>query len=702
MKRDTFTLPLGFTHELLVDNFAGGGGASEGMEDAFGRPVDVAINHDGEALAMHQANHPKTRHYREDVFTVHPGFVTQQQPIGLAWFSPDCKHHSKAKGGKPREKKIRGLAWVCLKWGTFQMPRAIAIENVEEFQDWGPLDEEGSPIKAEKGRTFRAFVDALTTGLDRHHPDVPEIFEALGADFPMDRLYAGLGYKVEWRILRACDYGTPTIRKRLFIFARRDGLPIVWPEATHGDPKSPAVKAGKLLPYRTAAECIDWSIPCPSIFERSKPLKEATLRRIAKGVMKFVVNSADPFIVSTAHSTTTGRGPNVWPMDEPLRTTTSSNDKYLVVPSLMHTTHQGADRNGQVTEPLATVTGANRGEQALVTASLAPFITEHANASTQRNMPANEPLRTQCAEVKGGHFAVVSATLVDAAHGEESPTGVKRWGAGAHDIEKPLGTVTASGGNQALVSATLVQTGYGERPGQAPRAPGLDKPLGTVVAGGGKHALVSAMLAKHYGGVVGTRVDVPFGTVTTSDHHSVVTAQIVGCGGRAGQSRPRDVSEPLQTITAKADSAVVTSHLVKLRNNQFGQAVDEPAPTLTAGGGHVGEVRAFLIKYYSDGGQLQECKEPLHTIPTKERFGLVTVQGEEYQIVDIGMRMLTPRELARAQGFTDDYVLNPIVNGKPLTKTAQVRMIGNSVCPPLARALLMANFTHEQQIARTA
>ncbi|KAF1046367.1 MAG: hypothetical protein GAK35_01052 [Herbaspirillum frisingense] len=749
MKRDNFTLPLGINAELLIDNFAGGGGASTGIELAFGRPVDVAINHDGEALAMHAANHPSTKHYQEDVFTVHPGFVTQQQPIGLAWFSPDCKHHSKAKGGKPREKKIRGLAWVCLKWGTFQMPRAIAIENVEEFMDWGPLNDKGDPIKAEKGRTFQAFIAALSTGLDPAHPDVPEIFEALGADFPMERLFKGLGYKVEYKILRACDYGTPTIRKRLFVFARLDGLPIVWPAPTHGDPKSAAVKAGTLLPFRTAAECIDWSIPCPSIFERARPLKEATLRRIAKGIMKFVVNSSDPFIVKFSENSTGQQ------LDDPLHTVMAGAPRFgLVVPSVMHMTHQGGDRTGAAVDPLPTVTGAHRGEQALlaahvtkfrtgstgsdlaepmhtvtaggdskrpagaahalgiVQATIAPFVTEHANASTQRNMSADEPLRTQCAEVKGGHFAVVSATLVDAAHGEQSPAGVKRWGTGAHDIEKPVGTVTASGGNQALVSATLVQTGYGERPGQAPRVPGLDKPLGTVVAGGGKHALVSAMLAKHYGGVVGTGVDVPFGTVTTSDHHSVVTAQIVGCGGRAGQSRPRDASEPIQTITAKADSAVVTSHLVKLRNNQFGQAVEEPAPTLTAGGGHVGEVRAFLVKYYSEGGQLQGCDEALHTIPTKERFGLVTVQGEEYQIVDIGMRMLTPRELARAQGFPDNYILDPMVTKKlsrtgkeitvPLSKTAQVRMIGNSVCPPLARALLEANFSHERLIAKTA
>src|SRR6266702_1262604 len=298
MKRDLISLPLDLGSELIIDNFAGGGGASTGIERAFGRAIDIAINHDGEALAMHAANHPTTAHYTEDVFAVHPGFVTGQQPIGLAWFSPDCKHHSKAKGGKPREQKIRGLAWVTLKWATFQAPRCIALENVEEFLDWGPLDEEGHPIKSERGRTFQAFIAALTSGLPAGHPDEQEIFETLGADFPMARLHAGLGYKADWRVLRACDFGAPTIRKRLYLFARRDGLPVVWPTATHGDPKGDAVKAGKLKPWRTAADCIDWSIPCPSIFERTRPLKDATLRRIAKGIMKFVVNSAEPFVVS--------------------------------------------------------------------------------------------------------------------------------------------------------------------------------------------------------------------------------------------------------------------------------------------------------------------------------------------------------------------------------------------------------------------
>lgn len=553
--RDNFTMQLDLGAELVIDNFAGGGGASEGIEQAIGRAIDIAINHNGEALSMHAANHPGTEHFVEDVFAVHPGFITKNRPIGLAWFSPDCKHHSKAKGGKPLEKKIRGLAWITLKWGAFQMPRCISLENVEEFLDWGPLDDDGKPIKALRGRTFKAFVDALTTGLAPDHPDVPEIYEALGADFPMERLYRGLGYKVEWRILRACDYGTPTIRKRLFVFCRRDGRPIVWPMPTHCNPKLPAFATSGLLPWRTAAECIDWSIPCPSIFDRSKPLADKTLARIAKGLKKFVIDSADPFIVRTAHGDISPTGVKRWGKGE----------------------HSGS-------EPLPTVTASN--DFAVVVPTLAPFLTEHANSSVQRVFHADEPLRTQCAEIKGGHFA-----------------------------------------------------------------------------------LVSAFLAKHYGGheTPGASLADPTSTITTVDHH-----------------------------------ALVTSNLVQLRNNQFGQGLNEPMPTLTAGGTHVGEVRAFLIKYYSEGGQDQPLTDPMHTIPTKDRIGLVTIHGQDYAIVDICMRMLTPRELARAQGFPDTYILEALHNGKRLSKAAQVRMIGNSVCPPLARALIEANFTHEKQLAKAA
>ena len=489
----------------------------------------------------------------------------------------NCKHFSKAKGGKPVSKKIRGLAWIALRWASTVKPRAIMLENVEEFQTWGPLGADGRPCPKRRGRTFQSFVNALRAQ----------------------------GYTVEWRELRACDFGAPTIRKRLFLVARRDHLPIIWPTPTHGDPKSAAVRAGKLQPWRTAADCIDWSLPCPSIFERAKPLKDATLRRVAKGIMKFVVNSADPFIVSYYSDDERFRGA---PIDAPLGTTTTANRFAVVAPTLMHVTHHGADRTASVDSPIATVTGAHRGEQALVTAHVTKM----------------------------------------------------RAGSIGSDLAEPLHTVTA-GGEQArpgtgnamgIVSATLIQTGYGERDGQEPRVPGLDKPLGTAVAGGVKHAVVSAFLAKHYGGheSSGAPLDKPTSTITTQDHHHLVS-----------------------------------SHLVKLRNNQFGQDAREPMPTLTAGGGHVGEVRALLQKYHGP-----------------DALGLVTIGDEQYAIVDIGMRMLQPHELKRAQGFPASYIIDPIIEGKPLSKSAQVRMIGNSVCPPVAEALIRANFEHERELAGVA
>lgn len=623
MKRDIFTSSLDLGHELSIDNFAGGGGASTGMTDGLGREVDVAINHDGEALAMHAANHPTTAHYTEDVFNVHPGFVTRQLPIGLAWFSPDCKHFSKAKGAKPVDKKIRGLAWVTLKWATFQMPRVIALENVEEFQDWGPIGEDNKPIKAEKSRTFKAFIAALTTGIPKGHPDLEEIYAVLGHDFPIERLHTGCGYKAEWKVMRACDYGTPTIRKRLFLIARRDGLPIVWPAPTHGDPKTEAVKSGKLLPWRTAAECIDWSIPCPSIFERKRPLKDATLRRIAKGIMKFVVNTDSPFIVGAGGPIYSGKPAAT---DKPFGTLTTENHRHLVQPIL------------------------------------APFMTEHANASSPRCMPADEPLRTICAQVKGGHHAVIAPTLMHVTH---------QGGDRTAGIEQPLATVTgAHRGEQALISATLIDAAHAEvSPSGAKRwgsgTKDIETPFGTVT-GSNNQALVTAFLAKHYGGVTGIRADAPTGTVTSADHHSLVT-----------------------------------SNLVKLRGTSNAAGTNEPLGTISAGGTHHAEVRAFLLKYYGTD-QDPRLEEPLHTVTTKDRYGLVTIKGEDYAIVDIGMRMLTPRELARAQGFPDTYILDPIVNGKPLSKSAQVRMIGNSVCPPMAAALVKANFAHERQIERAA
>ncbi|MGL6483844.1 DNA cytosine methyltransferase [Aeromonas caviae] len=544
MREQNFSL----FNEIVVDNFAGGGGASTGIEMALGRSPEIAINHDPDAISMHTVNHPDTEHYCESVWDIVPRDVVAGRPVGLVWLSPDCKHFSKAKGSTPVSKKIRGLAWVTLRWAATVRPRVIMLENVEEFQTWGPLliDSEGNarPDPAKKGRTFNSFINALRRQ----------------------------GYKVEWRELRACDYGTPTIRKRLFLIARRDGAPIVWPKPTHGDPASAEVQAGKLLPWRTAADIIDWSIPCPSIFERKRPLAENTLRRIAKGLERFVINAAEPFIVKCNHTSTR--------------------------------TVYDCFRGQGINEPLQTITQSPG--FAVVQPTLVPFITEFANASHQRNMPADEPLRTICAQVKGGHFALV---------------------------------------------APVIARQFGNSVGQS-----VEDPLGTVMAKADKSQLVTAFLAKHYTGVVGAELIQPLPTVTTVDHN-----------------------------------ALVTSHLVKLRGTcQHGQPVTEPMPTVTAGGLHIGEVRAFLLKYYGTNIG-HPADEPLQTVTTKHRFGLVTVRGEDYQIVDIGMRMLEPHELFAAQGFPADYVIDHDATGKKFTKTAQVARCGNAVCPPLAAALVRAN-----------
>ncbi|XJC79896.1 DNA cytosine methyltransferase (plasmid) [Delftia tsuruhatensis] len=520
MTTKQFLLPI--ASEITVDLFAGGGGASTGLEQALGRHVDIAVNHDPEAIALHTINHPQTEHYVSDVFEINPHIATRGRPVGLLWASPDCKHFSKAKGGKPVSKRIRGLAWVVVKWAKAVRPRVIILENVEEFQTWGPLTDNGMPCPERKGQTFQLWKEQLRA----------------------------LGYRLEYKELRACDYGAPTIRKRFFMVARCDGLPIVWPQQTHF-----AKPAKGQLAWRPASDIIDWSIPCPSIFERKRPLADATCRRIAKGVMRYVIEAEDPFIVPGGVS----------------------------------------------------------------------FITKFRSGSV---------------------------------------------GTG---LDEPLHTVTAGGETKRMSTGNVM-------------------------------GMVTAFLAKHYTGVVGSDLQAPIGTVTSVDHHSLITANLIHMGhgeGKAGGKRfshgIRDVEQPLNTVTASGCPAgLVTSHLVKLRNNQFGQSHDEPMPTLTAGGGHVGEVRAFLVKYYGNEQDGVSLREPLHTIPTRDRFGLVTVHGVDYQIVDIGLRMLTPRELYRAQGFPDSYIIDRKPDGSPLTKTAQVRMCGNSVCPPLAHALVKANYSDQQ------
>ena len=608
------------TEALVIDCFAGGGGASMGIEQALGRPVDVAINHDPEAVAMHEANHPRTRHYTQDVWQVDPLQVVDGREVALAWFSPDCKHFSKAKGGKPREKGIRDLAWVVIEWARRVRPAVILLENVEEFRTWGPLDDSGQPIKAQSGETFAEWLSQLR----------------------------GLGYRVETRELRACDYGAPTIRRRLFIVARCDGLPIRWPAPTHG-------KAGSgLRPYRTAAECIDWSIVCPSIFERKRPLAEATLKRIANGIRRFVIEAAEPFIVTY--------------------------------------THQGGDRAQGVSQPFPTVTGAHRGEMGVVT----PFVVKPNHTAdyyhAMRGQPLDEPLQTI---TQDPGFALTSPFLAQTGHKGAN-------GSYVNDAMDPLRVVTSQE-EHALIAPTLIQTGYGERDGQAPRVPGLDKPLGTVV-GAGKHAEVVAFLAKHFGGATGVAATEPLPTILSKAAQTQVVAANIVRMNHDGAGKDTDaVDEPLRTVTTQSNKhLLMTSHLAALYGTSTGRPTDTPAPTVTAGGGHIAEVRAFLTAYYGTSTG-QPLRVPLGTVTSKDTFGVVMIHGEPYQIVDIGIRMLAPRELFKAQGFPDGYIIDRRADGSPLTKTAQIRLCGNSVCPDVARALVEANvvaFTHQSELWR--
>jgi DNA (cytosine-5)-methyltransferase 1 len=538
--------------ELIIDNFAGGGGASLGIEMALCRSPDIAINHDREAIAMHMTNHPDTKHYCEDVWEVNPIEACGGRAVGLAWFSPDCKHFSKAKGGKPVSKKIRGLAWIVVKWAKAVQPRVIILENVEEFQDWGPLDDEGFPCPERKGKTFQRWLAQLRN----------------------------LGYHVEWRELRACDYSAPTIRKRLFIVARRDGQRIVWPEPTHGNPKKIGADlfSSHLRPWRTAAECIDWSIPCPSIFDRKKPLAENTLRRIAAGLRRFVIDCPEPFIVRTAHGTF---GPNS-----------------------------------------------------------------------------------------------------------------RRWGKGEHPIDEPLPTVAASGD---FAICTPFLAGVGGRAGQSPERSPLT-PYQTITSKADAAVIAPLLVGTggpSYSGKPRT-ADQPFYTMTAESRAAVVTAFLAQYN-TTGNGKPNvghQAGEPFSTITSNGcHQSLVTSNLVKLRGTcRHGQPVDEPMATISAQGLHLAEVRAFLIAYYGNERDGASLHEPMRTTTSKERFGLVTIHGEDYVIADIGLRMLTPRELYRAQGFHDGYVIDFEFEGKPLSKTAQVRMCGNSVCPPNAAAMVRAQF----------
>lgn len=537
--------------ELIVDNFAGGGGASTGIELATGKSVDIAINHDPEAIRMHKANHPNTKHYCEDVWQVDPVKACKGHPVGLAWFSPDCKHFSKAKGGKPKDKFIRGLAWVACRWAGLVRPRVIMLENVEEFKTWGPLNRGHHPIKAKQGKTFGKFVRQLQD----------------------------LGYEVQFRELVAADYGAPTMRKRFFMIARCDGNPILWPEPTHAPRDSEEVKAGLLKPYVGAYTQIDFSRPCPSIFDTAQEIKEKygiravrplapkTMGRIARGLKKFVLDNPEPFIIQCNHG--------------------------------------GKRRPNDIREPMPTITGKHG--YGIVESKLTPYLSVNCE----------------------NHFG--------------------------SDMREPVHTITANN-QHMLMTPTLIQyhseTAKGEVRGQT-----IEDPIMTV-DGSNRYGLVTSFLHKYYDG---------------------------GYKG-AGDS----VENPLPTVTAWDHNSVVTANLIQMNKNCYGRDIADPLPTITAGDGHFGEVRAFLIKYYGNGSA-EDVTEPLDTITSRDRFGLVTIQGVDYQIVDIGLRMLEPRELYGCQGFPEDYIIDHDIEGHTYPRSEQVRRCGNSVCPPLPAAMVRSN-----------
>ena len=524
--------------ELFVDNFAGGGGASTGIEVAIGRSVDIAINHDPDAIAMHRANHPNTKHYCENVWEVDPKEACGGKPVALAWFSPDCKHFSRAKGGKPVDKNIRGLAWVAIKWAYEVRPRVLMLENVPEIQTWGPLGEDNKPIKERAGETFHGFIAVLSDGLSKEHPAFAEMCLALNIDINSnmaDELSKGLGYKVEFKTEKSCDYGAPTTRTRFYMIARCDNEPIIWPAPTHAPKNSELVKSGKCKPYRTAAECIDWSIPTKSIFERDKPLAENTLRRIARGIKKFVIDNPEPFIVTVNHGGDNFRGQSI---HNPLQTVTAKHGYGVVVPTIMcnNTDNVGAS----VESPLPTVTTGNRNYL------VAPTITAigQVGSNSNRTRAADEPISTV---VSKNEHLLVAPTLIQyhSEQGSESPRG--------QEVDKPLMTVDTAP-RYALSVAHIMKNYGGNYEGAGSAA---DRPLDTITAKD-HNELVTAHVMTMRRNMDGQEMDEPLSTISCSGaHHAEVEAFLVKYFSSGG---PKSVNAPLDTLTTKDRYALVTIH----------------------------------------------------------------------------------------------------------------------------------------------
>ena len=684
---------LGFNpqdDEIVVDFFCGGGGAGTGLEMGLGRTVNVAKNHSPQAISMHTVNHPGAQHFTTDVFEGDPDTECGGKAVGWFHMSPDCTHHSQAAGGQPRKREIRNLSWIGLKWAGMKRPRVISLENVKQILQWGRLI-----AKRDKatGRVVKLGGDVAAPG------EVVPIGQQFLIPDPKQRgrtwrrfvaLLEAMGYVVEWKVIKACDFGAPTSRERLFMIARCDGQPIVWPEPTHA--KNPTKGQQK---WKTAADCIDFTDLGKSIFGRKKDLAPATLRRVAKGMKKFVIDSAAPFIVPIANWS----GETVQSADEPLRTVTSypKGGAFSVVsPIIAPATHQGSDRINDPLEPLPTVTCANRGELTLISPLM---IGAGGPEYSGKPVSVDQPTGTLMTQ---NHRALASACIVQAGHGEGSGAN-KRRSHGVNNICGPVGTVTASGGGQSVSTAVMIQANGGFN---TTHAKGMQEPMTTMTNTGSQQQLVSATLITNTTGHAPSDLAGPVPTVTTGQHHALVAANLVHMRGNCDA---RDVNAPLHTISAGGQHhGLVSAFMERAFGGSIGQRLEEPAPTITAGGGgksslvsltlspehEAGALRvaAFLISYYGTEN-ISACDSPAPTITTKDRLAMVTVmvKGTPYVIVDICLRMLKPAELYKAQGFPADYIITHGADGKPLTKTQQVHMCGNSVSPPPMAALARAN-----------
>ena len=645
--------------ELIVDNFAGGGGASTGIEMATGYSVDIAINHDPEAIRMHKANHPNTKHYCEDVWQVDPVEACNGHPVGLAWFSPDCKHFSKAKGGKPKDKFIRGLAWVACRWAGLVRPRVIMLENVKEFKTWGPLNRGHHPIKSKQGKTFERFVQQLTD----------------------------LGYEVQFKELIAADYGAPTMRKRFFMIARCDGKPIIWPEPTHGPADSEAVKAGLLKPYVGAYTQLDFSLPCPSIFDTSEEIKEKygiravrplapkTMERIARGIKKFVVDNADPFLIEIGYGESKGqKNPRAYSIEKPLHTIVAKDKNFLVAPILTqyHSYEKDGLRGQGIENPIMTVDGSNR--YGLVTSFLSKF---YKNGIGQ---DIREPLGTVTANAGGGHFGEVRAFLerYDVC---ESNRCNKRTDRSRDNSSKERREILED------IEQAVQRNGYSSG---RPKENGSKFEVG--VSGSrcleGWETVSEACAQSSVGNI---RRDNPRRNGYQPQEWEQAGQQDGKSGSSNTESEPypcdKNRSENLQQLSREIFGE--RKKVEGQRNVVFEDR--ERTRNISNSGVSSGEFQAHtLIKYYGQGVG-QDVKEPLDTITSRDRFGLVTIEGVDYQIVDIGLRMLEPKELYGCQGFPEDYIIDHDYTGKTYPRSEQVRRCGNAVCPPIPAALVRAN-----------